>query len=92
MKSEILLKLAETIYSFMTYPTLEHFECVAKALVEKHPCLTEPGSTSGWYGWKHSIKFKMGNYRQKLKGVGCENWRLILRKEVLGTCEGRETK
>lgn len=71
MKSEILLKLAETMYSFMTYPTLEHFGCVAKALVEKHPCLTEPGSTSGWYGWKHSLKFTMGNYRQKLKGVGC---------------------
>jgi len=31
MKSEILLKLAETIYSFMTYPTLKHFGCVVKA-------------------------------------------------------------
>lgn len=53
MKSEIRLKLVETMYSFTTYPTLEHFGCVAKALVEKHPCLTEPGSTSKWYGWKH---------------------------------------
>lgn len=70
MKSEIMLKLAETIYSFMTYPTLEDFECVAKALVEKHPCLTEPGSTCGWYGWKHSIKVKMGSYRQKSKALG----------------------
>ncbi|XP_071327495.1 uncharacterized protein [Trachinotus anak] len=90
MKSEILLKLAETMYSFMTYPTLEHFECVAKALVEKHPCLAEPGSTSGWYGWKHSLKFKMGNYRQKLKGVGCRE--LEVNSEKRDLPQGRDIR
>ncbi|RXN12037.1 sterile alpha motif domain-containing 3-like protein [Labeo rohita] len=92
MKSQILLKLAETIYSFMTYPTLEHFGCVAKALVEKHPCLTEPGSTSGWYGWKHSIKFKMGNYRQKLKGVGCRELEVNSEKRGAGDTRGKRNK
>ncbi|XP_071327493.1 uncharacterized protein [Trachinotus anak] len=92
MKSEILLKLAETMYSFMTYPTLEHFECVAKALVEKHPCLAEPGSTSGWYGWKHSLKFKMGNYRQKLKGVGCRELEVNSEKRGAGDTRGKRNK
>ncbi|XP_062416872.1 uncharacterized protein LOC119214549 [Pungitius pungitius] len=92
MKSQILLKLAETIYSFMTYPTLEHYGCVAKALVEKHPCLTEPGSTSGWYGWKHSIKFKMGNYRQKLKAVSCREMEVNSEKRGAGDTRGKRNK
>lgn len=92
MKSEILLKLAETIYSFMTYPTLEHFGCVPKALVEKNPCLTQPGSTSGWYGWKHSIKFKMGNYRHKLKGVGCRELEVNSEKSGAGDTRGKRNK
>ncbi|KAL1269169.1 hypothetical protein QQF64_031458 [Cirrhinus molitorella] len=41
------------------------------ALVKKHPCLTEPGSSTGWSGWKNSLKFKMGNYRTKLRRAGC---------------------
>ena len=43
----------------------------AEALIEAHPCLTEYGSKSGWYGWKVCLKFKMGNYRTKLARAGC---------------------
>ena len=48
------------------YPTDKEASLVAGALVTKHPCLKEPGSQTGWYGWKNSLKFKMGNYRIKL--------------------------
>lgn len=71
MKHEILQKLAETMYSFKAYPKDEDFSDVASALIKKHPCLTEPGSVNGWNGWKNSLKFKMGNYRTKLRHAGC---------------------
>lgn len=40
---------------------------MAQALIEKHPCLKEPGSFNGIYGWQQSLKYKCGNYRTKLK-------------------------
>ena len=46
------------------------YSMVAEALVIKHPCLKEPGSQTGWYGWKNSLKFKMGNFRTKLSRAG----------------------
>lgn len=70
MKHEILQKLAETMYSFKAYPKDEDFSDVASALIKKHPCLTEPGSVNGW---KNSLKFKMGNYRTKLRRAGCSD-------------------
>lgn len=73
MKHDILEKLAETMYSYKAYPEDEEISDVAKALISKHPCLTEPGSQPGWYGWKNSLKFKMGNYRTKLRKAGCED-------------------
>ncbi|KAI9520625.1 hypothetical protein NQZ68_015164 [Dissostichus eleginoides] len=45
---------------------------VAEALVATHPCLKEAGSRTGWNGWKNSIKFKMGNYRNKMRQAGCQ--------------------
>lgn len=71
MKHAILEKLAESMYSFKAYPLDEDFGVVAAALINKHPCLKEPGSPTGWYGWKNSLKFKMGNYRTKLRKAGC---------------------
>lgn len=71
MKHEILEKLAEAIYSFKAYPSDQDFNDVATALIHKHPCLIEPGSANGCNGWKNSIKFKMGNYRTKLRRAGC---------------------
>lgn len=70
LKHDILEKLAETMYAFKAYPTKEDFETVAKALVQTHPCLKETGSPSGWNGWKNSLKFKMGNYRTKMRQLG----------------------
>ncbi|KAK0136717.1 Sterile alpha motif domain-containing protein 3 [Merluccius polli] len=73
MKHDILEKLAETMYSFKAYPNDDDFSSVAKSLISKHPSLTEPGPQPGWYGWKNSIKFKMANYRTKLRKAGCDD-------------------
>ncbi|KTF79519.1 hypothetical protein cypCar_00042888 [Cyprinus carpio] len=70
MKHDILEKLAETMYEFKAYPTKEEFEAVAKALVQSQACLKEQGSSYGWEGWKNSLKFKMGNYRNKMRQLG----------------------
>ncbi|GAA6219745.1 uncharacterized protein LOC110972297 [Lates japonicus] len=70
MKHDILEKLAETIYGYKTYPIKEEFEVVAKALVAEHPCRKEQGSSSGCQGWINSLKFKMGNYRTKMRRLG----------------------
>ncbi|XP_026068469.1 sterile alpha motif domain-containing protein 3-like [Carassius auratus] len=71
LKTEILNKLAEVIFNLNPYPTREQIESVSEALVKKHPCLKEPGSSCGWYCWKYSLSFKMGNFRQKLRVAGC---------------------
>lgn len=57
VKSEILEKLAETIYSFKAYPSDSEIEQVAAALVFRHPCLRELGCDTGCKGWKMSSKF-----------------------------------
>ena len=67
MKHDILEKLGETMYSFKTYCRDDDFSSVAKALISKHPCLTEPGPQPGWYDWKNSLKFKMANYAQSFE-------------------------
>ncbi|TKS84012.1 Sterile alpha motif domain-containing protein 3 [Collichthys lucidus] len=71
MKHNILDNLASTIYGFKAYPNDMEIAMAAEALVAKHPCLTEAGSETGWNGWKNSIKFKMGNYRNKMRRAGC---------------------
>lgn len=92
MKSEILEKIAEAIFSFKAYPGDEEFESVAIALIEKHPCLKEPGSTFGWYGWKLSLKFKMGNYRQKLRDAGCRELKVNSEKRGPEDSRGKRNK
>lgn len=66
--SDILEKLAEAIYHYQAYPSaLQQLE-VVEALLNKHPCLREPGTSySGTYGWQNRLKMKMANYRSKLK-------------------------
>lgn len=59
------------MYNFKPYPNDKDVSMAAEALVTAHPCLKEPGSASGWYGWKVSLNFKMGNYRTKLARSGC---------------------
>ncbi|XP_028666317.1 sterile alpha motif domain-containing protein 3-like [Erpetoichthys calabaricus] len=80
MKSDILDNLAEVIYMHNPYPTREEYERVAQSLIKKHPCLREPGSVNGWYGWKFSLKFKMSNFRQKLRVAGCPEVKVNSRK------------
>lgn len=70
MSSAILDTLAEALFEIKTHPSPGDCAIVAKALVEKFPCLKEPGSTCGWYAWKYSISFKMGNFRQQLRIAG----------------------
>ncbi|KAL3969254.1 beta-galactoside alpha-2,3-sialyltransferase (sialyltransferase 4A) [Sarotherodon galilaeus] len=77
VKTDILEKLAETIFTFTAYPSSAQVSYVAEAL--------EPGSFSGYYGWQQSIKYKMAtkhqiqdgqllykmaNYCTKLRGFG----------------------
>ena len=71
MKSDILECLASQIMKYKAYPSSAEFDTVAEALVKKHPCLREQGSVSGFYGWKTSLKYKMANYRTKLRNLGC---------------------
>lgn len=69
LKSAILNGLAETIVQYKVYLSDSEFEDVAEARISKHPCLKEPGSVFG--GWKASLKYKLDNYRTKLRGLGC---------------------
>ena len=52
LKHEILERLAESMYCYTAYPTAAQFESVAAALINKHPCLQERGSTIRCCGWK----------------------------------------
>ena len=70
-RHNILESLAEKMYSFKPYPNDREVSMVAEALVTEYPCLREAGSRNGWYGWKTSLKFKMGNFRTKLARSGC---------------------
>nr|XP_057910115.1 uncharacterized protein LOC131105724 [Doryrhamphus excisus] len=88
MKHDILEKLAKTMYSYKAYPEDNNFSNVAKALISKHPGLTEPGPQPGWYGWKNSLKFKMANYRTKLRKAGCEDVSINGGKRSKGNPEG----
>jgi len=70
IRSEIMEKLADYMYSYTPYPTGLQIGEVTEALVRKHPCLTELGSRNGWLGWMYSLEYKMGNYRSKLRNLG----------------------
>ncbi|KAJ4944007.1 hypothetical protein JOQ06_012557 [Pogonophryne albipinna] len=67
---DILEHLAEAIFTYTAYPNDAQRSAVAQALIAKHPCLKEPGSYNGCYGWQQSLKYKVGNYRTKRKALG----------------------
>lgn len=90
VKTDVLDKVGRAMFDYNAYPTQKQVEDVAKALVEKHPCLKEPGSTQGWYCWKFSLSFKMGNLRQKYRIAGCPEL-TVNRKRSAGQ-ETRKTK
>lgn len=58
----VLDKMAETIFSFKPYPNDQEMATAAEALVDTHPCLSERGGRTAWFGWKTRLKHKMGNY------------------------------
>ncbi|XP_042612151.1 uncharacterized protein LOC122144989 [Cyprinus carpio] len=70
VKSNILDKLAESIFVYTAYPSSAQREQVAEALVMKHPCLRDPVSFNGLYSWHNSLKYKLGNFRAKVKHLG----------------------
>ncbi|XP_017165624.1 uncharacterized protein LOC103461900 [Poecilia reticulata] len=90
LKTDILDTLADGMSKISAYPERQHYENVAKALVERHPCLRDPGSEKGWYSWFHSLKFKMGNYRQKLSSAGCPE--VVINKRKSGSSKGETVK
>ena len=90
LKTDILDTLADSMSKITAYPERSHYESVAKALVEKHPSLKEPGSGKGWYSWFHSLKFKLGNYRQKLSAAGCPA--VVINKRSGGNAKGTRVK
>lgn len=71
MKMDILDSIAQAIFAFKAYPNSQELESVSAALIQKHPCLKDPGSGTGYHSWTMSIKYKVGNYRQKLRSLGC---------------------
>lgn len=85
MKFQILEKIAQAILEIKAYPDAYEIQSVASALVQKHPCLTEPGKRTGWDGWVMSIKFKLGNYRAKLREAGCSEVSVNRKRK---SCEG----
>ncbi|XP_051795138.1 sterile alpha motif domain-containing protein 3 isoform X1 [Acanthochromis polyacanthus] len=89
LKHEILERLAESMYSYTAYPTAAQFESVAVALISKHPCLQERGSTTRCCGWKNSLKHKMANYRTKRSQSGCLDVAVNAGKRGRHTAEGQ---
>uniref|UniRef100_A0A8C6Q7E0 Uncharacterized protein n=1 Tax=Nothobranchius furzeri TaxID=105023 RepID=A0A8C6Q7E0_NOTFU len=67
IKSAAMQDLAKAIFSYTAYPSNVQIISVVEDLVEKFPCLKEPGSFSGMYGWQQRLKYKMHNYRTMLK-------------------------
>lgn len=56
LKSCILDGLIEAIVQYKVYLSDAEFNDVAEALVSVHPCLKEPGSVTGYDGWKTSFE------------------------------------
>lgn len=80
VKPNILDKLADSIFVYTAYPSRAQREQVAEALVMKHPCLRDPVSSNGIYGWQNSLKYKVGNYRAKVKHLGLPELNVNCRK------------
>lgn len=70
LKSAILEKLAENIFEYTAYPQVSQIDEVAEALIKKYPCLRE-NSATGYYAWMISLKYKMANFRTKLRNIDC---------------------
>jgi len=72
IKGRIMDALANKIYSYTAYASNNQIRQVAIALTDKYPTLKCHTTTQGWEAWGHSISFKMGNFRSKIRKLGCE--------------------
>ena len=79
------------MFSYTAYPNDAKRSAVAQALIEKHPCLKEPGSFNGIYGWQQSQKYKFGNYRTKRKALGSPELLINSMKHRMGD-DGKPAK
>lgn len=70
LKSVILEGLAQEMLKYTKYPKDYQCDEVAAALTKAHPCLGQLGSKTGFWGWKQSLKYKMQNFRTKLRQLG----------------------
>ena len=91
VKPNILDKLADSIFVYTAYPSRAQREQVAEALVMKHPCLRDPVSSNGIYGWPNSLKYKVGNFRAKVKHIGLPELNVNCRKRK-SAADGPPTK
>ncbi|XP_065097841.1 sterile alpha motif domain-containing protein 3-like [Paramisgurnus dabryanus] len=84
LRSDILDGLASEIIKYKVYPSSTELDDVAQALITKYPFLKEKGSVTGFYGWKISLKYKMANYRTRLRSIGCPELSINAVKEKRG--------
>lgn len=85
MKINILDRIAQAVFELKAYPDQDEIESVASALIKSHPCLREPSTEKGYDGSKMSIKYKLGNYRAKLRQAGCTEVSINQKKQ---SCKG----
>uniref|UniRef100_A0A3P9K7A5 Uncharacterized protein n=1 Tax=Oryzias latipes TaxID=8090 RepID=A0A3P9K7A5_ORYLA len=71
LKSAILDGLVQEIVQYKVYVSDKEMDQVAHSLIQKHPCLTERGSSTGYGGWKTSLRYKLSNYRTQLRKLSC---------------------
>lgn len=71
IEKEIKEKLAQAIYVYTVYPSGLQLAHVAETLIQKYPCLKEPGPWAGLQGWKARLRNKMADYRRRLSKFGC---------------------
>ncbi|XP_034059805.1 uncharacterized protein LOC117538311 [Gymnodraco acuticeps] len=71
LRSDILQGLNQEIVQYKVYFADMNAEKIAQALIQKHPCLTEVASETGYSGWVRSIKNKLSHYRTILRKMGC---------------------
>ena len=67
-RSDINEQLAQFVYTYTAYPSA--LQVLSLKCLSRNPCLKDSGSSSGLSGWQTSIKYKMSNYRTKLRGFG----------------------
>ncbi|KAA0721472.1 hypothetical protein E1301_Tti020702 [Triplophysa tibetana] len=82
-KSEILKKMAETIYSFKPYPHNKELAMAAQALITAHPCLRMTAGEDGELEWKRHIGIALGFATCQLKTEKVKEQRVVNMRRAL---------